>query len=115
MFYHTVLFLIFRLNFTHYFIIGIPSKRDLQQVGFDHSSDDDFKDFMNLYKKCTAKLCSFSVNDITLVSNNPLHFEKNLSERKKKLLMKIDDKIRYEKLQFDINREATKISALSSV
>ena len=60
---------------------------------------------MNLYKKCTAKLCSFSVNEK----------EKNLSERKKKLLMKIDDKIRYEKLQFDINREATKISALSSV
>ena len=28
--------------------------------------------------------------------------------------MAIDDKIRYEKLQYDINREAAKISALSS-
>ena len=28
--------------------------------------------------------------------------------------MKIDDKIRDEKLQYDINREAAKISALSS-
>ena len=28
--------------------------------------------------------------------------------------MKIDDKIRYEKFQYDINRESTKISALSS-
>ena len=28
--------------------------------------------------------------------------------------MKIDDKIRDEKVQYDINREATKISALSS-
>ena len=28
--------------------------------------------------------------------------------------MTIDDQIRYEKLQYDINREAAKISALSS-
>ena len=28
--------------------------------------------------------------------------------------MKIDDKIRFEKLQYDINREAAKISELSS-
>ena len=28
--------------------------------------------------------------------------------------MTTDDKIRYQKLQYDINREATKISALSS-
>ena len=28
--------------------------------------------------------------------------------------MKIDDKIRHEKLQYDINREGAKISALSS-
>ena len=28
--------------------------------------------------------------------------------------MTIDDKIRYEKLKYDINREATKVSALSS-
>ena len=28
--------------------------------------------------------------------------------------MTIDDKIKYEKLQYDINREAAKISALSS-
>ena len=28
--------------------------------------------------------------------------------------MAVDDKIRYEKLQYDINREAAKISAMSS-
>ena len=33
----------------------IRNKRELQQIAFDHSSDIDFKDFMNLYKKCTAK------------------------------------------------------------
>ena len=44
-----------RLNSSHYFIMKIPNKRELQQIAFNPSSDIDFKDFMNLYKKCTAK------------------------------------------------------------
>ena len=44
-----------RLNSTHYFIMKIPNKRELQQIEFNHSSDIQFKDFMNLYKKCAAK------------------------------------------------------------
>ena len=52
-----------------------------QQMPFNHSSDIDFKDFMNLYKKCNAKPYSFLVFDATLVSDNPLRFRKNLSER----------------------------------
>ena len=39
-----------RLNSTHYFIMKIPNKRRLQQIEFNHSSDIDFRDFMNLYK-----------------------------------------------------------------
>ena len=39
-----------RLNSTHYFTMKIPSKQELQQISFNHSSDIDFKDFMNLYK-----------------------------------------------------------------
>ena len=37
-----------RLNSTHYFIIKIPNKRGLKQTGFNHSSDIDFKDVINL-------------------------------------------------------------------
>ena len=59
----------------------IPNKRELQQIAFNHLSDIDFKDFMNLYKKCTAKLYSFLVIDATLASDNPSHFRKNLLER----------------------------------
>ena len=33
----------------------IPNKRELQQITLNHSSDIDFQDFMNLYKKFTAK------------------------------------------------------------
>ena len=70
-----------RLNSTHYFVMKIPNKRELQQIAFNHSSDIDFQDFMNLYKKCTAKPYSFLVIDATLASDNPSRFRKNLLER----------------------------------
>ena len=69
-----------RLNSTHFFIMKIPNKRELQQIVLNHSSDIDFKDFMNIYKKCTAKLYSFLVNDTTLPSDDPLRFRNNLLE-----------------------------------
>ena len=50
----------------------------------------------------------------TLASDNPSLFTKNLLERMQRIIMTIDDKIRDEILQQCINREATKISALSS-
>ena len=70
-----------RLNSTHYFIMKIQSKQELQQTAFNHSSDIDFKDFMNLYKKFTAKPYSFLVIDTTVVLDNPSRFRKNLLER----------------------------------
>ena len=54
----------------------ITNKRELQQIAFNHSSDIDFQDFMNLYKKCTAKPYSFLVIDITPASDNSLRFRK---------------------------------------
>ena len=59
----------------------MPNKRELQQMAFNHSSDIGFKDFMNLYKKCTAKPYSFLFIDVTLASDNPSRFRKNLLER----------------------------------
>ena len=50
-----------RLNSTHYFVMKIPNQCELQQTAFNHSSHIDFKDFMNLYKKCTAKPYAFLV------------------------------------------------------
>ena len=67
-----------RLNSTHFFIMKIPNKRELQQIALNHSSDIDFKDFMNIYKQCTAEPYSFLVNDTTLPSDDPLRFRKNL-------------------------------------
>ena len=70
-----------RLNSIHYFFMKIPNKQELQKIAFNHSSDTDFKDFINLYKKCTAKPYSFLVIDTNLDSDNPLGFRKNLVER----------------------------------
>ena len=67
-----------RLNTTHFFIMKIPNKRELQQIAINHSSDINTKDFINIYKKCTDKPYSFLVNDTTLSSDDPLRFRKNL-------------------------------------
>ena len=37
-----------RLNATHFFIMKILNKRELQQIASNYSSDVDFKDFMKL-------------------------------------------------------------------
>ena len=67
-----------RLSSTHFFIMKIPNKRELQQIALNHSSDIEFKDFMNIYKKCTTEPYSFLVNDTTLPSDDPLRFKENL-------------------------------------
>ena len=70
-----------RLNSTHCFIMEIPNKWDLQQNAFNHSSGIDFKEFINLYKKCTAIPYTFLVTDVTLALDNFLGFKNNISER----------------------------------
>ena len=60
----------------------IPNKGELQQTVNNHSSDIDFKDFMNLYKKCNAKQYPFLVINVTLGSDNPSCFRKSPLERK---------------------------------
>ena len=67
-----------RLHSTHFFIMKAPNKRELQQIVLNHSSDTDFKNFMNIYKKYTKEPYSFLVNDTTLPSDDPLRFRKNL-------------------------------------
>ena len=71
-----------RLNSTHYFIIKITNKQELKQIAFNNSSDIDFKDFMNLYKKCTKKPYSFFVTGATVALENPSHFRLSLKEYK---------------------------------
>ena len=85
LFYHAILFSCtfknIRLNSTHYFIIKIPNKRELQQIAHNHSSDIDFQVFMNLYKNVLQNDIIFLVIDTTFASDNPSCFRKNLIEK----------------------------------
>ena len=67
-----------RINSTHFLIMKIPNKRELQQIALNHSSDIDFEDLMKIYKKYTSKPYSFLINDTTFPSDNSLRFRKNL-------------------------------------
>ena len=48
-----------RLNCTHYLIMKVHNKRELQNIPVNQSTDIDYKDFMNIYKKCSSKPYSF--------------------------------------------------------
>ena len=69
-----------RLNSTHFSIINIPNKRQLQQITINHLSDVDFKDFMKIYKKCTARSFFVFWLMMQLPSDNPLRFKRNFLE-----------------------------------
>ena len=51
------------------FIVKFPSKRKLQQTALNYSSYIDFKDFINIYKKCRAEPYYFLINYTTLPSD----------------------------------------------
>ena len=65
-----------RLNSIHFFIMKIPNKRELQEIALNHLSEINFKDFIKIYKKCTAEPYSFLVNDTMLASDNPFKIQK---------------------------------------
>ena len=67
-----------RLNTSHFFIMKIPNKRELQQIALNHSSNIAFKNFVKIYKKYADKPYSSLVNDATLASDNHLRFGKSI-------------------------------------
>ena len=90
----------------------ISNKRQPQQIENNHSSYIDFQYHINLCKKCTAKPYSFLVFFIdTTIATVIFRVSKGIFIEN---IETNDDKIRDEKLLYNIKREATKISALSS-
>ena len=105
-----------RLNSTHYLIMKINKKRELQNITISHSADIDYQDFINIYRECTKETFDFLTIDTTLPASNPLRFRKNLFESLTLTdeLKNLDNKIKANQAQYDLGREAAKISALSS-
>ena len=67
-----------RLNSTHYLIMKMNNKRELQNIAMNHSPDIDYKDFIKIYKECKKEPYNFLTIDATLPSTNLLRFRKNL-------------------------------------
>ena len=44
-----------RLNSTHYLIMKIHNKRELQQIAINHSADINCKYFLKIYRNCTKE------------------------------------------------------------
>ena len=66
-----------RLNSTHYLIMKIHNRRELQHIATSHSADIDYKDFLKIYRNCKKEPYPLSI-DTTLPVDNPLRFRKNL-------------------------------------
>ena len=62
----------------HYLIMKIHNKRQLRNIASNYSADIDYKEFMNIYRKCTSELYSSLTIDSTLLTNNSVTFTKNL-------------------------------------
>ena len=69
-----------RLNSTHYLIMKIHNRKELQQIAINHSSDIDYKDFLKIYRNCTKEPYYFSTINTTLPANDPMRFRKNFSD-----------------------------------
>ena len=67
-----------RLNSTHYLIMKINNKRELQNIAINHSADIDYQDFMKIYRECTKESYNILTIDTTLPATNPLRFRKNV-------------------------------------
>ena len=67
-----------RLNSTHYLIMKINNRRELQNIAFNHSADIDYQDFMKICKEYTKEPFNFLAIDTTLPASDSLRFRRNL-------------------------------------
>ena len=67
-----------RLNPTHYLIMKINNRKELQNIPSNHSADIDYKDFMKICREFTREPFNFLAIDTTLPVSDPLGFRKNL-------------------------------------
>ena len=65
-----------RLNSTHYLIMQINNRIELQNIAITHFVDIDYKDFMKIYRECTKQPFGFLTIDTTLPASDPLRSRK---------------------------------------
>ena len=67
-----------RLNSTHYLIMKINNKRELESITINHSADIDYQDFIKIYRGCTIEPYNFLTIHTKLPVNDLLRFRKKL-------------------------------------
>ena len=67
-----------RSDSTHYLIMKINNKRELQNIVINHSVDIDYQDFIKIYRECTKEPYNFLTIDTNLPASDPLRFRTNL-------------------------------------
>lgn len=68
-----------RLNRTHYYFMKIGNKSEVRAIADRHSTDVNYKDFLDIYNRYTKQPYSCMTMDTTLDSDNPLRLRKNFS------------------------------------
>ena len=63
---------------THYIILKLNNKRELQNIAINHSADIDYKDFVNIYRNCTKELYNILTTDTTQPVDK--RFKKNFDD-----------------------------------
>ena len=63
-----------RLNSTHYFVMKINNRKELQNIAINHSANIDYQDFIKIYIEYTKEPYNVLTIDTTLLSTNPLRF-----------------------------------------
>ena len=67
-----------RLNSTHYLIMKINNRKELQNIEINHSADFNYNNFVRIYRGCTRKPYSFLTTDTRLPASDPLRFRTKL-------------------------------------
>ena len=65
---------VIRLHSTHYLIMKINNKRELQNIAINHSADIDYGGFIKIYRECTKEPYNLLTIDTTLPASDPLRF-----------------------------------------
>ena len=107
-----------RLNSIHYLIMKINNKIELQNIAINYFADIDYQDFIKIYRECTKEPYNFLKIDATLPASDPLRFRNFFLILIKMTITDqikiLDKKIMQNEAQYDLDRKAPKISALSS-
>ena len=69
-----------RLNSTHYLIMKINNKRELQNIAINHSADIDYQDFIKIYRECAKEPYTFLTIDTKLPVSDHLRYRNKLFE-----------------------------------